>query len=118
MGISRGLNKWAQQFVTGEQVYLYRERVVRIFPDGREETCPDQPVYVSSVKKELNGSSVIAFGEKYILAYYMFSNGQIFHEVLQETPWSGIGEFYLALADERGTILPESRWSPDQIRVA
>ena len=111
-----GLNKWAEAFVAGEQKLAYIAKLKKIYPDGREEQAPDQEIYASTIKKEEDGRYYTGmFGTEYALHQYIFPDGKVYKEYVQEEPWSSGPCFFLALKDEEGRSVAESLWTEDEV---
>lgn len=114
-----GLNEWALNFVKGDLVFIYREEVTRIHPDGHRETLAPRPVYESSVKSEESDSFYVGmFGDEYITHKYTFPDGRVYHENVQAAPRSSGPVFFLALKDENGNWVRESLWTQEEINNA
>ena len=114
-----GLNEWAEQFVAGEPILLYTERITRLYPDERVEGVPDQPIHGSTVRSEPSGESFTGmFEDEYPLRKFTFPDGRVFYERVQADPWSSGPVFFLALQDERGRWVPQSQWTEEQIQAA
>lgn len=114
-----GLNAWARNFVKGEPMLIYVERITRIYPDGRQETLEPRPVYEPSVKKEESGEFYFGmFDSKYPLHKYTFPDGRAYFEKVQATPWSSGPVFFLALQDEQGNWVKKSRWLEEALNNA
>ncbi len=114
-----GLNEWARNFIKGEQVFVYIEKVTRVYPDGREEALEPRSVYDSSVEKEKSGALYWGmFEDKYPLYKYTFPDGEVYFERVQAAPWSSGPVFFLALVDEKENWVQESLWTEEDIRSA
>ncbi|MFC1678524.1 hypothetical protein ACFLZ9_02165 [Patescibacteria group bacterium] len=111
-----GLNRWAKRHAEGEQVLAYYESVTRRYPDGHVEELPEEPVFVSSVKKEKSGETFMGmFEDEHSLHKYTFPDGKVYWERIQAQPWSSGPVFFLALQDKEEKWITESLWSEEEI---
>lgn len=95
-----GLTPWTREFVRGEPLYAYTERVVRVDPDGTEHDMVERPVYRRTVVRRLANSYYQGLeGDQYPLYRYEFADGRVFEERVQADPWESGPQFYLALVD-------------------
>ena len=115
-----GLNPWAEDFVKGEQVFAYTERVVRVYPGDREdETQPDHDVYVSTIKMEESGEHYPGmFDNEYPLHKHTFPDGSVYFERVQQITLSSGPCIFLALQDEEGEWISDSKWLESEIEAA
>ena len=110
-----GLNEWAQNFVRGEQVFAYTERVVRVYPDGRESAQPDRRVSECTVKCTKIGEIAGAWDPVVAdLHEYTLPNGRVYREKVQAEPWSSGPCYFVALVDETDAWVPESLWTDEE----
>ena len=114
-----GLNRWALDFVRGEQVFVCMEEVTRVYIDGRRETIGARPVFKPSVKMKWSGRFYSGmFDDEYALQKYIFPDGRVYFEEVQAKPFSSGPVFFLTLQDENGNWVPESLWAEDTIAAA
>ena len=114
-----GLNEWARKLVEGEEVFVYTERVTRVYPDGRKEALPDRPVKERSIRKEESGEHYRGmFDNEYPLFKYAFPDGRVLREKVQSSPWSSGPVFFLALQDGEKEWVQQSLWTIEEIENA
>lgn len=111
-----GLNQRASEIVKGEPVLAYVEEVQRTFPDGHFERFDATPIYEMSVKREHHGSFDGAFGNSFELKEYIFPDGRVYAEYIQETIWSSGPMYFLALQDESENPIKESLWTEEEFQ--
>lgn len=99
-----------------ETVLLYTEQTIRIYPNGLKETLPLKPIMEASYKKEEYSSYHGMFDTEYPLFKYIFSDGTVLFEAVQEEAWSSGACFFLALKNEKGEWVKESLWLEDDIK--
>lgn len=123
MGIRKdqyiGLNERVEELVKGTPVCVYVEVTTRVYPDGRHEEQEPKPVYESSVKREEHDVIHGAWTDMVApLHKYTFPDGRVYFEAIQAAPWSSGPCYFIALKDERGEWVPESRWSDEEIEAS
>ena len=124
-----GLHERVRALVAGEQVLAYTERVVRVYPDGREEPQADRLVMASTVRCDQSGE---VYADPFAgdldgdeegsksgvhLNRYTFPDGRVLVEKVQADPWSSGPVVFTALQDESGKWIPESLWSEQEIQA-
>lgn len=109
-----GLTEKAQQIVVGEPTILYTETGRRVWADGRVEEY-SHSVYGPAARKEETGRRTPGMGYDYDdldgepLYRYIFPDGRVLEEYVQDCPWSSGPCAFIALKED-GEPLPESLW--------
>jgi len=107
-----GLTEAARKITENRDV-AYVEKTTRVYPDGSQEDLLDKEVLT---KPGVYDTYKGMFDEEYDLFEYRLKNGRIVREYVQAEPWSSGPVFFLALLDkETGEVVPESRWSKEEI---
>ena len=89
----------------------------RIYPKGQQERLNILPIYNSSIKKEESGTFYHGMWNKRPLYKYIFPDGRMYFEKLQEAIWSSGPVLFTALVDESGRWVPESLWTEEGIKA-
>ena len=111
-----GLNERAKKLVAGEQRPVCVEKVTRIFPDGRSEELPDRVVFESTVKTEEIDRIKNDPWLDHPLMRYTMPDGRVYFEGVQQRGVSdSYGFILLALQDEQGDWVTESRSSKGEV---
>jgi len=112
-----GLNKWALDFVKSDSAFFRFEARTHIYPKGQQERLNILPIYNSSIKKEESGTFYHGMWNKRPLYKYIFPDGRMYFEKLQEAIWSSGPVLFTALVDESGRWVPESLWTEEGIKA-
>lgn len=114
-----GLNEWAKEFTNGKNVLLYTVTTKHVYPDGKIEEINEEK-WGSSIKKELikTGIPTMAMpGMELSLYKYIFPDGQVYREEVQENKQAGLNCFFLALKNGQDEWVKESLWSDSEIAL-
>jgi len=109
-----GLNDWARKTVLRKE--KVRQYGVNVFADGRRKRFSrwtNLPVARIQVIGILHG---VYTGKVADLHRYTMSNGKVYEEFVQATPWSGGPMYHIALRDVKtGKNVPESLWTDEEM---
>lgn len=110
-----GLNARATAFVKGGFVVVGKETITREFDNGRKETVV-KDIKENTVKREQYSSHDGAFDlYPFPLFKYIFPNGMVYFEEVQEAPWASGPHFFTALKDDNGSWIKESLWTDKEM---
>lgn len=118
-GCIAGLNGWASQLVSRRR-FKYWRRTFDQYPDGRtiEVGSPVQ-IFEDMAKKEESGSFFPGIdGSPVPLHKYVFLDGDVYYEYLQECSETGHPVFFLALRFANGRAVLESVWTREEMERA
>jgi hypothetical protein len=108
-----GLNKWATRKVNRK--VKVREVGVRTFPGGTSRSF-DRWTRLPLARRTVIGTIPGAYKDVAGNLYrYTFSKGEYYEEFVQATPWSGGPCYHIALKDRHGNVVPQSKWTDDEL---
>lgn len=112
-----GLNDWARKTVLRKE--KVRQFGVNVFADGRRKRFSrwaNLPVARIQVIGIIPGVYCDKVAD---LKRYTLSNGKVYEEYVQETPWCGGPMYHLALRDVKtGKPVPQSLWTGEEMGLA
>lgn len=115
-----GLTYQARKFLQlGVSVQTCVEETTRVYPDGHREQQPNRPVFEPVTIKEPSGEVYEGmFGDKYPLFKYKLSDGRVYSEYVQASPWFSGPCFFLALKDSKNEVVSKSLWSKEEMDMS
>lgn len=109
-----GLNEWARKTVLRKE--KVRQFGVNVFADGRRKRF-SRWTNLPAARIQVIGIIHGVYTEKVSdLHRYTMSDGKVYEEFVQVTPWAGGPMYHLALRDVRtGKPVPQSLWTQKMI---
>ncbi|MFH1598459.1 MAG: hypothetical protein ABIB97_05355 [Patescibacteria group bacterium] len=114
----RGINPWSRERVKGDYVEVAEEEVkLRIGDDGLRAKFYRKVLETDVKRVETGRHFAYADGYDGAKVYrYVLADGTSWLEIVQEHVTDEL-YYYLCLQDPDGNIVPESRWTPEQIAM-
>ncbi len=109
-----GLHKRAASFLEGHKRFLYKETIIKEYPDGEVvETSKDNYDVSRTQYDTCDGM----FCEEYPLFEYTLKDGKTVQEYVQADPWASGPCIFIALRSKSGHPIKTTLWTDEEIEA-